>query len=139
MESRGGPSEPPNPPLPVDISLWFHASARGSHTSTSICEAGVGVSVACTRQKALAVGRAGIPKPLISTGAPAAKDRASVIVASFTRALARSSQVAAWAPVAARARAAPMARGAVARAAVIGLLLASSDHGAGVVRRERRT
>ena len=43
---------PPAPPLPVPRNLPFQAAAGGSHTSILMCDSGVGVSVAATRQNA---------------------------------------------------------------------------------------
>ena len=41
---------PAAPPLPVPRNLPFHAAVGGSHTSILMCDSGVGVSVAATRQ-----------------------------------------------------------------------------------------
>src|SRR6266545_4911598 len=74
---------PPAPPLPVPRNLPFHASVGGSQTSILMCDSGVGVRVAATRQKdgtvivgpfALAFGLNG----------PAVTSAAVVIVASCT-------------------------------------------------------
>ena len=43
---------PAAPPLPVPRNLPFHAPVGGSHTSIWMCDSGVGVSVAATRQNA---------------------------------------------------------------------------------------
>src|SRR5882724_13446842 len=43
---------PAAPPLPVPRNLPFHAAVGGSHTSILMCDSGVGVSVAATRQNA---------------------------------------------------------------------------------------
>src|SRR4051812_38309879 len=68
---------PPAPPLPVPRNLPFHALAAGIHTSILMCDSGVGVSVAATRQNA------GVFMPGAVGAAPGArKDPASTAAAA---------------------------------------------------------
>jgi hypothetical protein len=68
----------------------FHPET-GSQTSNSICESGVGVATACTRQKAGAFLYISLPRPSGDWNTPAATVDA-VIAVSFNLSDARFSQ-----------------------------------------------
>src|SRR4051812_48445165 len=83
---------PAAPPLPVPRNLPFHAPVGGSHTSILMCDSGVGVSVAATRQNAGVFIGAAVAAAPGTRNVPASTGTASVIVTSGTFNAANASQ-----------------------------------------------
>src|SRR5258707_1188545 len=84
---------PPAPPLPVPRNLPFHAAVGGSQTSILMCDSGVGVSVAATRQNAGVFIAAAVALAPGARNVPASTGTAAVIVTSGSFSAASPSHV----------------------------------------------
>src|SRR6476620_1427303 len=73
---------PAAPPLPVPRNLPFHAAVGGIQSSILMCDSGVGVSVAATRQNAGVFIGAAVAAAPGTRNVPASTAVAAVIVTS---------------------------------------------------------
>src|SRR5580765_6685464 len=82
---------PAAPPLPVPRNLPFQTETGGIHSSILMCDSGVGVSVAATRQNAGVFIGAAVAAAPGARNVPASTGVAAVIVASCSVSLPSAS------------------------------------------------